>query len=143
MAPFFWEIAWAKALYEEIASAQTGPNYCTVFTYPFQDNIYLFATNGGASGGVAPGLMWLEQDIFTWDKPNYDCPYPPSSGVWYQLKPELPDGTVFPTGSSIVATPRAAETSTSMRFIWWETGVAVGYGDTLEEAQANAAAQVP
>jgi hypothetical protein len=143
MAPFFWEIAWAKALYEETASAQLGENYCTVFTYTYQDNRFNFASNGGASGSVAPGLIWLEQDIFTWDKPNYDCPYPPGSGVWYQLKPELPDGTVFPTESYLIGTPRATGGSSSMRFVWWETGVAVGYGDTLEEAQANASAQLP
>jgi hypothetical protein len=143
MAPFFWEIAWAKALYRESASNFAGQD-CSLQTFTFDpNNLYTFPGNGGASGSVAPGLIWLEQDIFTWNQPGYTCPYPPGSGVWYQLKPELPDGTVIQTGSNIIGKPRVTSGTTSVTFYWWETGVAVGYGATLAEAQDNAAAQLP
>jgi hypothetical protein len=102
-----------------------------------------FAENGGKSEDVAPGLQWLKQNIQYWNAASYTCPYPPKSGEWYQLNPELPDGTVISTGANVIGTPRVSATSTQVRFVWWETGIAVGYGSTLAEAQANAAADRP
>jgi len=139
--PFFWEIAWAKLLYEESASSAAGQD-CTVYTTTFGTR-FDFATNGGATDSVAGGLSWLEQNVFTWNRPGYTCDYPPSSGVWYQLNPEQPNGTVVSTGAFVVGEPRVNTTSTSVSFVWWDTGVAVGYGNTLAEAQASASAQLP
>jgi hypothetical protein len=138
---YFWEIAWARFTYEELASEGGG---CVLATIPQNPVItQSFAENGGKSGDVTPGLQWLEQNIQYWNATAYTCSYPPQSGLWYQLNPERPDGTVISTAPNEIGTPRVSATTTQVRFIWWETGVAVGGGSTLAEAQANAAAARP
>ncbi|ADP06622.1 hypothetical protein S-CBS1_gp17 [Synechococcus phage S-CBS1] len=139
--PYFWEVAWATLLYEEIASSAPSQD-CSVDTITY-NTTRSFTTNGGATGSVDAGLSWQVTNTYSWNEPSYQCSYPPGSGTWERLKPVRPDGTVGSTSSFSVGTPRVTTSTTSVRFVWWETGVAVGYGNTLAEAQSDAYAKIP
>jgi hypothetical protein len=49
-----------------------------------------------------------------------------------------PDGTFSPGGSITIGHPQASPGYTSMSLDWHDVGVLAGYGNTLQEAQAQA-----
>jgi len=139
--PYFYELAWAKNLYEEGASSAPGQD-CSVDVITNQ-YLLTFTSNGGATGSVDRGLSWQVTNTYSWNRPSYQCSYPPGSGTWERLKPVLPDGTVGSTSYFTVGKPRVSSSTLSVSFVWWETGVVVGYGNTLAEAQADAYTKLP
>jgi len=136
---YFYEIAWSIWRYRESACnyAALGCDCSVRITYynsPDKRGI-----NSGQIGVDPQGLSWAAYQEHTWDNSYaYGCPYPPSTGTWTELRPLWPDGTFSPGGSITIGHPQASPGYTSMSLDWHDVGVLAGYGNSLQEAQAQA-----
>jgi len=146
---YFNEAGWAYLAREQTWTYNNATQSCSLVDveyepsgqYPFNGNVHVFVRYGTV-GTDAIGRIWQVQNAQTVNNNMTGLGCGPASAEWVAMHLVNTDGTIA-SGSTVVGDPKVIAGSFAFKIETWVFGVVVGYGNTLEEADLNAFAQIP